>query len=125
MGENYNNMVSDLSDMVSDLSNQLEVYQTQHQYKSGWHQEFGGYWIFTFNGGDSWYALSLDPSNKGDIIGLAEDVYPGILDYCHTWKIEEVYTDGHILITLIGKHDDIAKQIATFDKLGIKLTAKR
>lgn len=58
----------------------LKYYKETYLSKQGWKMGFGDYKLHSFDGGKRWYAVELGEDDAVIIKGLADEVFPGLLD---------------------------------------------
>ncbi|NMB69874.1 hypothetical protein GYA27_01565 [candidate division WWE3 bacterium] len=89
------------------LREQLAKYQHTYLYKSGWCYDVGNYLLFSPDGGISWHALNRNSGTGGlDILGTAEEIYPGLLNHLEGMEKLTAYVKKHGPIGAQGKITD-------------------
>lgn len=86
------------------IREQLAKYQHTYLYKSGWRSDVGNYLLFSPDGGVTWYALERNSGTGGlDILGTAEEIYPGLLNHLEGMERLVAYVKKHGPIGAQGK----------------------
>lgn len=62
-----------------DYERDLARYRKTYVHKEGYHEGYGGYTLYSFDGGLVWHAVEYGPKSELIVMGHAEIVYPGLL----------------------------------------------
>jgi len=97
-------------------SRELSYYQSTYLHKQGWTKLYPGsgadglgYDLRSFDRGQTWYAIDTNQRDRVVILGLAEDVYPGLLQQEAGLAALIEYAKKHGPINLTG--EDAAQQL--------------
>lgn len=86
---------------VHDLQD-LAYYRQTNLFQSGWSQGVGSYQLYSLNGGKNWWAVEQTEDGQVEIIGSAEEVFPGLLKRLRAWDDLEEYARENGPLTLSG-----------------------